>query len=230
MITILLPIYNGINFIEECINSIKSQTYDNWQLLIGINGHPKNSEVFMKANKFSSEKIKVFDYYFINNKVDALLELNKNTKSDYICLIDVDDKWLPNKLEKQIRFIYKFDIIGTKCEYFGDIENHVPVIPIGNLCNFNFFKFNPIINSSVMLRKDLLLYNVNNEINNIDKYILEDYSLWLKLYTKKYKFYNVNDILVKHRIHKCSFYNYSNEQDKKILIIKKYYFEKINCK
>ena len=40
MISILLPIYNGIEFIEESIYSILQQEYTDWELLIGINGYP----------------------------------------------------------------------------------------------------------------------------------------------------------------------------------------------
>jgi len=43
MISILMPIYNGIEFINESVPSILQQTYGEWELLIGINGHPENS-------------------------------------------------------------------------------------------------------------------------------------------------------------------------------------------
>ena len=54
MISILMPIYNGIEFIDESVSSIMQQTYTEWELIIGVNGHPPNSEVFQKA------KVKVF--------------------------------------------------------------------------------------------------------------------------------------------------------------------------
>ena len=46
MISILMPIYNGIEFINESVSSIILQTFGEWELIIGINGHPENSEVF----------------------------------------------------------------------------------------------------------------------------------------------------------------------------------------
>ena len=45
MFSILLPIYNGIEFIEESVNSVINQTYKEWELLILINGHPENSDI-----------------------------------------------------------------------------------------------------------------------------------------------------------------------------------------
>ena len=49
MISILMPIYNGIEFIEESVSSILQQTYANWELIIGINGHPENSSIYQIA-------------------------------------------------------------------------------------------------------------------------------------------------------------------------------------
>ena len=51
MISILIPIYNGIEYINESVSSVLSQTYDKWELLIGINGHPPNSYVYQTATK-----------------------------------------------------------------------------------------------------------------------------------------------------------------------------------
>ena len=50
MISILIPIYNGIEFIDESVSSVIQQTFKEWELIIGINGHPKNSDVFLTAN------------------------------------------------------------------------------------------------------------------------------------------------------------------------------------
>jgi len=41
MISILIPIYNGIEFIDDSVSSVLSQTYDKWELLIGVNGRLK---------------------------------------------------------------------------------------------------------------------------------------------------------------------------------------------
>ncbi len=67
-ITILMPIYNGIEFIEESVESIIKQTYTEWELIIGINGHPPNSEVYKKAKEYESDKIKVYDLIDIKGK------------------------------------------------------------------------------------------------------------------------------------------------------------------
>ncbi len=199
MISILMPIYNGIEFIDESIVSILNQTYNNWELLIGINGHIQNSEVYKIAKKYEiNKKIKVFDFYKIKGKSTTLNELIKFCNYDYVAILDVDDIWIFNKLEIQSTFLNKYDIIGSKCIYFGDIEGIIPNIPIGNISNYNFSLQNPIINSSSIIKKSLCFWNENG---------IEDYDLWLRLRQNNNTFYNCSEILVKHRIHNNSAFN-----------------------
>jgi teichuronic acid biosynthesis glycosyltransferase TuaG len=203
MISILMPIYNGIEFIDESVMSIISQTYDDWELLIGINGHPKDSIVYKTAKKYESDKrIKVFDFPNIKGKSNTLNYMISICKSEYVALLDVDDIWFPSKLEVQMEILKQniYDVIGTFCVYFGDMNGVVPKLPIGDLSNFNFFKFNPIINSSMIMRKELCYWD--DKENGV-----EDYDLWLNLWKKGNKFYNCDKILVKHRIHKSSAFN-----------------------
>ena len=123
----------------------------------------------------------------------------KYTKYNWICLLDVDDKWLPYKLQNQIQYMENYDVVGTKCKYFGDL-NISPPIPLGDLKNYDFKLCNPIINSSCLLKKELCNWNWN--WNGI-----EDYDLWIALKNKGCKFYNLHSIEVLHRIHKSSAFN-----------------------
>jgi teichuronic acid biosynthesis glycosyltransferase TuaG len=206
-ITILMPIFNGIEFIDESVNSIKSQTFTDWELLIGINGHEKNSITYQLANKYSNDetfRIKVLDLYNFSNKSSTLNHMVTNyCNSDWICLLDVDDLWLNTKLEEQLHYIHDYDVIGTHCRYFGD-QSNIPFIPVGNLDNFNFTILNPIINSSVLLKKEYCFWDQHSKFGE------EDYELWIRLKLQNKKFYNVNKHLVLHRIHNKSFFNYKN--------------------
>lgn len=213
MISILMPIYNGIEFLEESLPTILYQTYKDWELIIGINGHPYNSKIYQIAKKYENDKIKVYDLYNIKGKSEALNEMLKYAKYNWISLLDVDDKWLPKKLESQIQYTDNFDVIGTMCKYFGD-KNDVPNIPVGDISNINYLQVNPIINSSVLLRKELCWWEPGN--------ILEDYDLWLRLWRQNKRFYNVFEIQVLHRIHKSSAFNAQGNNILVKSLIKKY--------
>ena len=136
----------------------------------------------------------------------------KYCQYDWISLIDVDDKWLPKKLESQISYMDNYDIIGTYCKYFGD-RNDQPSIPGGDLKNHNFTNVNPIINSSCLIRKPLAIWEENG---------IEDYDLWLKLWKQGKRFYNVESIQVMHRIHQDSAFNAKGNHLKVDNLLKKY--------
>ena len=198
-ISILMPIYNGIDFLEESLQSVKNQTYTNWELIIGINGHQPNSEVYNLAKNYESDKIKVYDLIEVKGKSNSLNKMLPYSCGEIIALLDVDDIWLPSKLSKQIPYIYEYDVVGTMCKYFGDRSDQ-PMIPLGDLKNHNFINVNPIINSSCLIRKSLAYWNT--EWDGV-----EDYDLWLKLWKQGKQFYNVESIQVMHRIHQESAFN-----------------------
>jgi teichuronic acid biosynthesis glycosyltransferase TuaG len=207
MISILIPIYNGIEFIDESVSSVLNQTYDKWELIIGINGHAENSEVYLIAKEYEkkSDKIKVLDLIGIKGKSIALNEMIKFCNYDYVAILDVDDIWNPQKLELQSRLLNIYDVIGTNSVWFGDKEGIIPQIPTGDISNIDFSLVNPIINSSTVIRKELCYWNENG---------IEDYDLWLRLRKQGKKFFNFKEILVKHRIHSNSAFNSKGNDDK----------------
>jgi len=215
MISILIPIYNGIEFINESVSSVIRQTYGDWELLIGINGHPENSEVFKVAKMYENNepRIKVYDFYNIKGKSNTLNELIKYCKYDNVALLDVDDIWHNKKLEFQSKFLDKYDVIGSNCVWFGDIENIVPKIPVNDFSSFNFAQVNPVINSSSITKKNLCFWK--SEFDSV-----EDYDLWIRLRKLNKKFYNCPEILVKHRIHKSSAFNSKGNNDKVTPLLK----------
>ncbi len=198
-----MPIFNGIEFIEQSVNSIIYQNYQQWELLIGVNGHIKNSDVYKAAKAFEQKyddpmKIRVFDLYTIKGKSETLNALTKHCNYEFISLLDVDDIWNKDKLQIQSTFLNKYDVIGSNCVYFGDRQGILPNIPLGDISEFNFTFTNPVINSSCIVRKELCYWR------NV---FTEDYDLWLRLKALNKTFYNCTEILVMHRIHNNSFYN-----------------------
>lgn len=205
--SVLIPLYNGVEFLSETIESIQNQTFQDFEIVIGVNGHPPNSEVFQKAKAFESSKIKVFDMPpTVQGKPATLNALIEKAKAKWIALCDADDLWITDKLElqkKSIDHFQSFDVIGTQCEYFGEMTGN-PNIPMGDITQDDFWKANPLLHSSVVLKKEFAQWNPENRI-------LEDYELWLRLrYQKKCKILNIPYTLMKHRIHKTSYFNTQN--------------------
>lgn len=216
MISILTPIYNGVEFLHESFLSILSQTVptNQWELLIGINGHPPNSDIYQKVcnyiNQFTSTtacSIRVFDYHECKGKSETLNKMLTECSYEYVALLDVDDIWLPTKLETQFPYLSQdYDVIGTKCVYFGDMNGNIPAIPTGDISKFYFLENNPVINSSAIIRKSLAFWDKQHDG-------IEDYDLWLRLWKQQKRFYNCPEVLVKHRIHQTSAFNSKNNHN-----------------
>lgn len=207
MISILMPIYNGVEFLHESLSSILRQSLSSnqWELLIGINGHPPDSDIYKKVcdyvANFDTCCIRVYDFHECKGKSVTLNKLLNECAFDYVALLDVDDIWLPDKLETQLPYISQgYDVIGTKCVYFGDMNDVVPAIPTEDISKFNFLINNPVINSSSIIRKSLASWDKEHDG-------IEDYDLWLRLWRENKRFYNCPEVLVKHRIHRSSAFN-----------------------
>lgn len=105
MVDILMATYNGINYIEEQINSILMQTYQDWNLIIRDDGSNDGTIDIIKKFKYKySEKI-----IFIEDGKQGLgakgnfAELLKYSKNNYCMFCDQDDIWIENKIEDTLK-------------------------------------------------------------------------------------------------------------------------------
>ena len=209
MFSILIPLYNGIEFLKEAIDSVRDQTFPDWEVIIGVNGHPQDSDVYKEAqaiahtpSALAESRIRVIDLYDLpeKGKSAALNAMLAYANFSHIAILDADDIWLPTKLEKQEPFVKEgYDVVGSQCEYFGELEGR-PSIPLCDISSRDFFQVNPMINSSTIVKKELCRW-----VSQWDG--VEDYDLWLRLRKQRKRFYNVGEVLVKHRIHQSSAFN-----------------------
>jgi glycosyltransferase involved in cell wall biosynthesis len=208
-ITILTALYNGIEFLEETVHSVLSQTYPDWVMLIGVNGHGSTGgDVAVKARNIAALDVSGRIHVFVQpppicNKSMSLNDLVRRTKTDWICILDADDTWDPKKLEQHhVRSIIPLlGVIGTGCNYFGEGSGS-PNIPYGLLQRGCSLNFNPIINSSVLFKKEYARWEESQAIQGI-----EDYDVWLRLDHVGVHMYNINERLTNHRLHRASSFN-----------------------
>jgi hypothetical protein len=121
-----------------------------------------------------------------------------------VCILDADDTWAPTKLEKQNRvrtIVPLISVIGTGCNYFGDSTGS-PQIPHGLISRGASLDYNPIINSSVLFKKEYAYWDESQGIQGI-----EDYDVWLRLDHAGVNMYNIDEKLTNHRLHKNSSFN-----------------------
>ena len=105
LVSVITPAFNSGRFIAETINSVLSQTYQNWELIIVDDGSTDETVRIVKSFQEKDNRIKLFENE--SNKGSAFsrnLAL-RNAKGKWIAFLDSDDIWHPEKLEKQIKFM-----------------------------------------------------------------------------------------------------------------------------
>lgn len=105
LVSVIMPAFNSERYIVESIESILNQTYHNIELLITDDGSEDNTISIIKSYAQKDSRVKAF---FLNGNTGAGSARNnsiKHAKGRYIAFCDSDDVWLPEKLEKQIRFM-----------------------------------------------------------------------------------------------------------------------------
>ena len=197
-VDVIMPNYNKGNFVEESINSVIKQTYNNWHLYI--------------IDDFSSDNSKQIINKFSNYKNIKIIKLKKNkgpsfcrnyamriSVSKYIAFLDADDLWHEQKLEKQINFMEKnnlnftytnFTLIfqkGKKKKFFKKI--------VREFFDYKSFIKNSSINSTSMVIARSILGTIR-----FKKIKSEDYLFKCSLLKKNNIAKNLNENLMYYRI------------------------------
>lgn len=115
LVSIIMPSYNTENYISNSINSVLSQTYPHWELLI-IDDCSSDNTVDV-INSFHDSRIKL-----LQNSRNSGAAISRNyalreAKGRWIAFLDSDDMWAPEKLEKQIQFMKDNNYSFTFTDY-----------------------------------------------------------------------------------------------------------------
>jgi glycosyltransferase involved in cell wall biosynthesis len=206
MISILLATYNGDKHIRSSIDSVLSQDYIDFEILIGLNGSGEKTKNIIR--EYNDSRIRIFDFGEDKGKGKTLNKLLKESHHEYLCIQDDDDVWMTSKLSKQIVYIEEFDVIGSRIQYIDEYGNFqgVPRIFTSNqeIVNLSMSGNNQIANTSALFNKSKVV-EVGGWREDIDG--IEDYDLWLRMMRKGCVFFNHPEILVSHRIHQNSNFN-----------------------
>lgn len=109
LISIIIPTYNRGNLLRRCLKSVLSQKYENWEAIVVDNYSQDNTDDIIK--EFCDSRIK-----FYKNHNYGVISISRNfgiekSKGEWICFLDSDDYWLPNKLNYIVRNCTKYDLI-----------------------------------------------------------------------------------------------------------------------
>lgn len=199
LISIIMAAYNAEKIIGFAIDSVINQTYQNWELIIVNDCSIDNTEAIVKAYVEKDSRVKLMTNPENLGVSLTRLEALKNCFGDWIAILDSDDAWMPEKLEKQIAFQSSInaDLVFTGVKYIKangtplDWEMKVP----DEIDYKKLLKQNLIANPSALVRKDLYSkhYAIGDEMH-------EDFALWLSILKTGINAYAVTEPLTIVRI------------------------------
>ncbi|MCS8587940.1 glycosyltransferase [Leuconostoc citreum] len=203
-ISILMPVYKEpINFIKESLNSIKHQTYDNIEILVGVDD-PTNREAIDFLNSISNEnnKIKIFVNEHNIGLAENLNGLLNQAKGKYVARMDADDVADSSRLEKQLDFLnyYHLDFVSGAYDSIDENGYTTKVVKKKNLLNKDvriIEKYGNILTHPLWLvSKDIML---NLKYRRVEP--VEDYDLIARaILDNNIKFGFMGQPLLKYRV------------------------------
>ncbi|MBW8001722.1 MAG: glycosyltransferase [Planctomycetes bacterium] len=228
-VSVIIPLYNYERYIGQAIDSVLSQTYTNWEIIVVDDFSSDGGLVVVGRYEDSlKEKLRVIEN-FENLGVSKSRNLGfRISTGDYIAYLDADDYWEPTKLEKQVLAMEEQDagvvhtgvntiisqetatwvgkpgrgIFGTSPAkgYWDSFWNEKLLAQLRKRTHFGILSDgDPICSSSIMVKREVV-----EAVGGFDEDLLYQHEDWVFLLkcSYYYVFYMLKDRLTNYRIHK----------------------------
>ena len=201
-ISVIMGIYNCAKTLPEAIESLLNQTYTDWKLIMCDDGSSDDTYTLAKEyqDKYPDRII------VIKNEKNMGLNYTLNhclkyANGVYIARMDADDLCSADRFEKEVEFLdsnLEYSIVSTEMEYFDESGTWGRSNSKEYPQKEDFAAGTPFCHAPCMVRKEA--YD-SVEGYSVDKKLLrvEDYHLWIKMYSKGFKGANIKEPLYQMR-------------------------------
>lgn len=179
LVSVIMPAYNAEKYIGEAIASVCVQTYENWELLILDDGSADRTAEIAQAYAQRDARIRV-----LRNPQNMGVARTRNrgfdlARGEWIALLDSDDRWRAQKLEKQLTLAVHSGsrLLYTSYALFADAEREMRVYRVPQSVDYRRLLGENVIGcSTVLLHRSLL-----ERLRFREDVFHEDYALWLAI-------------------------------------------------
>lgn len=169
LVSIILPVYNGAEFLSDCLKSLSSQTYQNTEIIVVDDGSKDSSIAILKEWRKKDRRIKVFKNIKRYGIGVCLNRALKHAKGEYISFMDQSDINSPYRLQKQVNFLEnnpKSVVLGSQ---YTDVDKKNRLqnksnLPLDHeaiyhtLLSGTSIKFETVMINRTLLPKDVLKF------------------------------------------------------------------------
>ena len=216
LVSVIMSVFNGEQFLQKAIESILSQTYSNWEFIILDDASNEATQRILNPFKADSR------FKIIRHEVNRGLTKNLNyaielSRGEFIARMDADDISLPTRFEEQVNFLRKHthtvavfgtvELIDEEGDSNGFWEDDIKAITYQKIKSRLPFS-NCVAHPTVMIRKDILQQYMYNE----EQVHSQDWDLWLRMVSDGRIIEKINNTVLLYRIHKNSVTNISNKK------------------
>lgn len=185
VISIIMSVYNGdkINYIQECISSISSQTFTDFEVVLIDDGISViELKKYIRSLTDIEPRIRLFENYKNLGLAFSMNHAIKMARGEYLARMDSDDLMEPNRLQSQIEFLKlhpNVDIVGSfynEISEKGNVLNKV-ILPTDHKKMVKMFpRRNPLAHVSVMMKRQFI---EKSGLYPLSSYSDEDTLMWL---------------------------------------------------
>ena len=203
LVSVLLPVYNGEKFVAEAIESILSQTFGDFELIVINDGSTDSSFEIIQRYQRQDPRLRLFT----QENRGLIRTLNRGielAKGSFLARLDADDIAMPTRLEKQVEVfqqVPKLVILGSAYILMDTAGSEIRIerLPLNDTeIRWQMLFYCSFAHPSVMLRLKTL--QDHQLTYNLDATYGEDYELWARVLDFG-KGMNLKEPLIKRRIH-----------------------------
>jgi len=203
-VSVIIPTYNRTHLIGRAIQSVLEQSYQDFEIIVVDDGSTDNTEEAIKKFQEQDKRIK-----YIKHEKNRGGSAGRNTgikaaKGKYIGLLDDDDEWLPEKLEKQvIKFQNSSEKVGVIYSGFCYVSEKSGKIVSKIIPHLRGDVYINLLESCILgSPTPLIKKRCFQKAGFFDETLpsCQDWDMWIRL-SKYYDFDFVPDILAKHHVH-----------------------------
>ena len=220
LISVVIPAYNAGQFLDETLESVLSQTYENWECIIVNDGSTDKTEFI--AKKWCEKDARFRYFYKENSGASDTRNLGiKEARGEYIAFLDADDLYMPNFLEICLENLVEkdVDLVAPKMLEFWDVQNEV--IEDEDKKDYLYRGKEGIalfLHSNRITMALLCKKSVMDEVGGFTWHKkAEDLHCWLKVLFAGYKIYRLGEYYAYRRMHNNSWSSMDRNCSKEVL-------------
>ncbi|MCM1101296.1 MAG: glycosyltransferase [Clostridium sp.] len=201
LVSIIVPVYNVEKYIVEAIESVRRQTYDNWELLLVEDGSTDDTGRIMEeyGESVRDDRIRILRQPENRGAAEARNRGVTEARGRYIAYLDSDDLWEPEKLERELAFMRERQAAFAFTGYeFADESGKGmgKVVHVPRTLNYKQALRNTTIFTTTVMFDTA---RIPKEMLQMPKVKSEDTALWWKVLRNGYIAWGLDENLVKYR-------------------------------